>query len=136
MINQMHSINDSVYAHCVNVALISRMIGRWLRLEQQDLNILTCCGLLHDIGKLAIPDEILNKPGKLTDEEFATIKSHPVLGYQMIANQNLDARIKQAIFMHHERYDGSGYPNKLSGESLPNFAMIVAIVVFPVPGFP
>lgn len=127
MINQMHSINDSVYAHCVNVALISRMIGRWLRLEQQDLNILTCCGLLHDIGKLAIPDEILNKPGKLTDEEFATIKSHPVLGYQMIANQNLDARIKQAIFMHHERYDGSGYPNKLSGDSLPNFAMIVAI---------
>ncbi len=127
MINQMHSINDSVYAHCVNVALISRMIGRWLRLEQQDLNILTCCGLLHDIGKLAIPDEILNKPGKLTDEEFATIKSHPKFGYQMLANQDIDTRIKLSVLLHHERYDGSGYPSGLQGEQVPDFAMIVAI---------
>jgi len=67
MIHQMHSLNDTIYAHCVNVALISRMIGRWLHLEQHDLDILTCCGLLHDIGKLTIPDKILNKPGKLTE---------------------------------------------------------------------
>ena len=127
MINQMHSINDSVYAHCVNVALISRMIGRWLRFEQQDLNVLTCCGLLHDIGKLAIPDEILNKPGKLTEEEFTTIKSHPALGYQMLAKQNIDPRIKQAVLLHHERYDGSGYPSGIQKEQLPDFAMIIAI---------
>lgn len=127
MINQMHSINDSIYAHCINVALISRMLGRWLRLEQQNLNILTSCGLLHDIGKLAIPDEILNKPGKLTDEEFKTIKSHPALGYQMLAKQNIDPRIKQAVLLHHERYDGSGYPSGIQGEQVPDFAMIVAI---------
>lgn len=127
MIYQMHSINDSLYAHCVNVALISRMIGRWLHLEQADLDILTCCGLLHDIGKLAIPGEILNKPGKLTDEEFALIKTHPKLGYDMLANQELDSRIKQSVLMHHERYDGSGYPNQLTSEFLPDFAMIVAI---------
>ena len=127
MIHQMHSLNDTVYAHCVNVALISRMIGRWLHLEQHDLDILTCCGLLHDIGKLAIPDEVLNKPGKLTDEEFALIKSHPKTGYEMLRNQDMDSRIKQAALMHHERYDGTGYPNQLSSEFLSDFAMIVAI---------
>lgn len=127
MISQMHSISDSIYAHCVNVALISRMIGRWLRLEQSDLDILTCCGLLHDIGKVAIPDTILNKPGQLTDSEFTLIKSHPKLGFNMLMNQNIDSRIKQSILMHHERYDGSGYPNHLTREFLPDFAMIVAI---------
>ena len=127
MIHQMHSLNDTVYAHCVNVALISRMIGRWLHLEQHDLDILTCCGLLHDIGKLAIPDEVLNKPGKLTDEEFALIKSHPKTGYDMLRNQDIDNRIKQAALMHHERYDGSGYPNQLTSEFLSDFSTIVAI---------
>lgn len=127
MINQMHSINDSIYAHCVNVAMISRMIGRWLHFDQHDLDILTCCGLLHDIGKLAIPNEVLNKPGKLTDEEFALIKSHPKLGYDMLVNQDVDSRIKQSVLMHHERYDGSGYPNGLTSEFLPDFAMIVTI---------
>ena len=127
MIHQMHSLNDSIYAHCVNVALFSRMIGRWLHLEQRDLDIVTCSGLFHDIGKLAIPESVLNKPGKLTDEEFALIKSHPKTGYEMLRNQDVDTRIKQAALMHHERYDGSGYPNKLSSEFLSDFAMIVAI---------
>lgn len=127
MIHQMHSLNDTVHAHCVNVALISRMIGRWLHLEQHDLDVLTCCGLFHDIGKLSIPAEILNKPGKLTDEEFALIKSHPATGYEMLRKQDIDTRIKQAALMHHERYDGSGYPNRLSSEFLADFAMIVAI---------
>lgn len=127
MLNQMHTVSDTIYAHCVNVALISRMIGRWLHLEQHELDILTCSGLLHDIGKLAIPDEVLNKPSKLTDEEFALIKSHPKTGYEMLRNQDIDTRIKQAALMHHERYDGSGYPNRLSSEFLSDFAMIVAI---------
>ena len=127
MIHQMHSLNDTVHAHCVNVALIARMIGRWLRLEQNDLDILTCCGLFHDIGKLSIPEEVLNKPGKLTDEEFALIKSHPKAGYEMLRNQNIDNRIKQAALMHHERYDGSGYPNQLTSEFLSDYSTIIAI---------
>ena len=127
MLNQMHSLDDSVYAHCINVALISRMIGRWLHFEQHDLDTLTCCGLLHDIGKVMIPDEILNKPGKLTDDEFALIKSHPKFGYEMLRNQNIDSRIKRSALMHHERYDGSGYPNGLTDELLSDYAMIVAI---------
>ena len=127
MIQQMHSLNDSVYAHCINVALICRMMGRWLHMEPHDLDTLTCCGLLHDIGKLVIPEEILNKPGKLTDEEFAIVRSHPKYGYELLRNQNIDSRIKKSALMHHERYDGSGYPNGLSDELLSDFAMIVAI---------
>ena len=75
MLFNMRIISDSVYSHCLNVGLISRMIGRWLKLNKHDLNILTAAGLLHDIGKIKIPDEVLNKPGKLTDEEF--LKSGP-----------------------------------------------------------
>lgn len=127
MLYQMHTLEDSVYAHCVNVALIARMIGRWLHFSPSDLNILTCCGLFHDIGKLSIPAEVLNKPGKLTDEEFALIKAHPKYGYELLRNQNIDNRIKQSALMHHERYDGSGYPNGLSGELLIDFATIISI---------
>lgn len=127
MLHQMRSLNDSVYAHCINVALISRMIGRWLHLDSKDLDTLTCCGLLHDIGKALIPDEILNKPGKLNPQEFQVIKSHPKLGYEVLRSQNIDTRIKQVVLMHHERNDGSGYPNGLTGELLADFAMIVAI---------
>ncbi len=127
MLHHMHSLDDTVYAHCINVALIARMIGRWMHLEQHDLDILTCCGLLHDIGKLSIPEDVLNKPGKLTDEEFAMIKSHPKNGYELLRNQDIDNRIKQSALMHHERYDGSGYPNGLSSELLSDYAMIIAI---------
>lgn len=127
MINQMHSLNDSVYAHCVNVALIARMMGRWLHLEQHDLDILTCCGLLHDIGKIKIPDAILNKPDKLTPEEYHIVQAHTKFGYNMLRTQNIDVRIKQAALMHHERFDGSGYPNHLTPEYLTDFPMIIAI---------
>ena len=127
MLHNMRSIDDSVYAHCLNVALISRMIGRWMHFSKHDLDVLTCAGLLHDIGKITIPEEVLNKPGKLTDEEFAMIKAHPKNGYEILKNQNIDSRIKKAALMHHERYDGSGYPNGIEGDLLSDFAMIVAI---------
>ena len=127
MLNQMHSIEDSVYAHCVNVALIARMIGRWLHLEQNDLDTLTCCGLLHDIGKVKIPEAILNKPGKLTDQEYYIVKAHTKFGYEMLRNQNIDPRIKQSVLMHHERFDRSGYPNGLDSTQIIDFAAIIAI---------
>ena len=128
MLYNMRTTSNSVYAHCLNVALISRMIGRWLRFERHDLDVLTLAGLTHDIGKLLIPSDILNKPGALTDEEFAKIKQHPMLGYEILKKQpDLDARIKKAALMHHERCDGSGYPTGLTEDYIDNFAMIVAI---------
>lgn len=128
MIYNMRTMTDSVYSHCLNVALISRMIGRWLKFDRHDLDVLTLAGLIHDIGKLLIPADVLNKPGALTDEEFAMIKQHPKLGFDLLKNQpNLDDRIKKSALMHHERCDGSGYPTGLTEDFIDNFAMIVAI---------
>lgn len=128
MIYNMRTVAASVYAHCLNVALISRMIGRWLKYDHHDLDVLTLAGLLHDIGKLMIPEELLNKTGSLTDEEFAQIKKHPTLGYEILKLQpNMDSRIKKAALMHHERSDGSGYPANLTDDFIESYAMIVGI---------
>lgn len=127
MLYKMRSINDSVYAHSINVALISRMIGRWLKMDKDYLDTLTVAGLLHDIGKLMIPEEILNKPDSLTDEEFEIIKSHPRKGYDILKNLDINPRIKKSALMHHERSDGSGYPSGLTDEFIDEYAMIIAI---------
>lgn len=127
MLNNMRALDDSVYAHSLNVALISRMLGRWLKLDNHNLDVLTCAGLFHDIGKVLIPEEVLNKSGKLTDEEFALIKSHPKKGYDILKPQNIDSHIKKAALMHHERCDGSGYPSGLEEDLIDEYAMIVGI---------
>lgn len=127
MLNNMRALDDSVYVHSLNVALISRMIGRWLKLDRHSLDVLTCAGLFHDIGKVLIPEEVLNKSGKLTDEEFDLIKSHPRKGYEILKSQNIDPHIKKAALMHHERCDGSGYPSGLDEDLIDEFAMIVGI---------
>lgn len=127
MLNNMRALDDSVYAHSLNVALISRMLGRWLKLDNHNLDVLTCAGLFHDIGKVLIPEEVLNKSEKLTDEEFALIKSHPKKGYDILKPQNIDPHIKKAALMHHERCDGSGYPSGLEEDLIDEYAMIVGI---------
>ena len=127
MIYNMRSIEDSVYAHSLNVALISRTIGRWLKLGREDLDTLTLAGLFHDIGKLAVPEEILNKTEALTEEEFALIQTHPLEGNRMLKRTNADPRICRAALQHHERFDGSGYPRNLSEDEIDDFAAIVAI---------
>ncbi len=126
-LHNMRQDEDSVYAHCLNVALISRMMGKWLKLDDSERDILTLCGLFHDIGKISIPDEILNKPDKYTDEEFALIQQHPLFSYKLLKQQPIDERIKKAALQHHERCDGSGYPQKIGGDTLDDFAAIVAI---------
>lgn len=127
MIHTMRSVDDSTYAHCLNVSLISRAIGKWMHMSKEDLDVLTLAGLLHDIGKVQIPDEVLNKQGNLTDEEFALIKSHAKLGHKILKDTDLDLRIKLAALQHHERYDGSGYPRGLESDEIDLFASIVAI---------
>lgn len=126
-LHNMRQDDDSVYAHCLNVALISRMMGKWLKLDDNERDILTLCGLFHDIGKTSIPDEILNKPDKYTDEEFALIKQHPLFSYKLLKHQPIDERIKNAALQHHERWDGSGYPQNIEGNAIEDYAAIVAI---------
>ncbi len=125
--NNIRSVDDTVYAHSLNVALIARAIGKWLHFSLGDLDTLTLAGLLHDIGKTQIPPEILNKQDSLTDEEFETIRSHAKLGYSILKPTRLDTRIKLAALQHHERFDGSGYPRHLSGDEIDDFASIIAI---------
>ena len=127
MLHNLRSVNDSIYAHCINVSLISRMIGIWLKLPQADIDTLTIAGLLHDIGKTKIPDPVLNTKERLTNEEFALIRKHPVFGYDILKQHDLDVRILKATLMHHERCDGSGYPLALKEDDIDDFALIVAI---------
>ena len=127
MLHNMRKITDSTYAHSLNVSLISRMIGMWQDYNADDLETLTLGGLLHDIGKSKIPPEIINKPGRLTPEEYELVKKHSEYGYELLKNQNVSVRIKKIALTHHERCDGSGYPIGLIGDDIDDFANIVAI---------
>lgn len=127
MLQCLRGFDDMTYMHSMNVALICNVIGNWLGLPTEEMDILMTSGLLHDIGKLRIPPEIISKPGKLTDEEFETIRSHPKLGYDILKPKDLDNRVKMAALQHHERFDGSGYPRRISGSEINDFSSIVAI---------
>ena len=127
MLHNMRQIDDSTYAHSVNVALICRLIGKWKNFSEKDMDTLTLCGLLHDIGKSKIPNEIIGKPGKLTDSEYEEIKKHPVIGYNLVKNLDIDQRVKNAVLLHHERFDGKGYPLGLTGSEIDDFTSIVSI---------
>ena len=127
MLHNMRQIDDSTYAHSVNVALICRLIGKWKNFSEKDMDTLTLCGLLHDIGKSKIPNEIIGKPGKLTDSEYEEIKKHPVIGYNLVKNLDIDQRVKNAVLFHHERFDGKGYPLGLTGNEIDDFTSIVSI---------
>lgn len=104
------------------------MMGEWLNITGEDLEDLTLAGLLHDIGKCLVDPELLNKPS-LTDEEFRYVKEHPNLGLKILTDSNsqIDKRIRSAVLMHHERCDGSGYPSGRKGDTITDFAKIVAI---------
>ena len=127
MLHSMRLYDDLTYAHSVNVALICNVFAEWLGMSAEDVNIATLCGLLHDIGKLSIPDSIIKKPAKLTDTEYAVVQTHPVEGYKLLAPYRIDDRIKRAALCHHERSDGSGYPAHLTGSRLDLFTKMVSI---------
>lgn len=83
--------------------------------------------LLHDIGKIGVPDRVLNKPGKLTEEEFALIRNHPIYGAEIVKDISMIPHVKEGVLYHHERYDGKGYPERLKGEEIPLVARIIAV---------
>lgn len=127
MVHNARENTDSVNTHSINVAIICNVIARWLKYSDEDIKLVTVAGLLHDIGKSQIPDEIINKKGRLTPTEFSIIKSHPVYSYNFLVDRGLDKRIVEAALQHHERCDGSGYPNNLKGPQIGEFSKIVAI---------
>lgn len=127
MLHNMRQMDDSTYVHSMNVGLICNLFAHWLRMSEEDIKTATLCGLLHDIGKNKIPSQILKKPGRLTEWEFSVIRTHPKEGYNIVVNSDINEHVKNAILMHHERCDGSGYPLGLTSSQIDPFAKIVAI---------
>ncbi len=128
MLLNMKNRDDSVYNHCIDVALISNMLAKWLHFSEEDQKMATTCGLFHDVGKFLLPSGVLRKPGKLTPSEFSIIKTHTIEGFHLLNRyENIPIHIKNAALMHHEKCDGSGYPYGLPGEEIDRFAKIVTI---------
>ena len=113
--------------HSDRVSEFSVLIGKKIELPENELEILKIGGLFHDIGKIGISDAILQKQGKLTDEEYAEIKKHPIIGANILSNVTLFKDILPIVKHHHERFDGKGYPFGLEGEQIPYLARIAAI---------
>ncbi|MCQ2518582.1 MAG: HD-GYP domain-containing protein [Lachnospiraceae bacterium] len=127
MLHNMRQYDDLTFAHSMNVSLISNVFAGWLGWSAEDRELVTLCGLLHDIGKVKIPDAIIKKPDKLTDEEFAIVKTHPIEGYKILQKQAISPHVMNSALMHHEKCDGSGYPLKITGDKIDRFAKVVTI---------
>lgn len=113
--------------HSVRVAEYSREIARKLNKPEEYLHQIYYAGLLHDIGKIGVPDDIINKPSKLTDEEYSCIKKHPTIGYEILKKLPRLENITVGAYGHHERIDGKGYPQGLKGDDIPELARIIGV---------
>jgi putative nucleotidyltransferase with HDIG domain len=115
--------------HSENVAKYSELIAREMGLSERHCTNIKLAALLHDIGKIGIPENILNKPSRLTDDEFDIIKSHPTIGYTIVKDLKFfkENGVLEAILYHHEREDGSGYPKGLKSAEIHLYAKIIAV---------
>ena len=127
MVHNMRQYDDITFAHSLNVGLICNVFAGWLGLSESEIRLATECGIFHDIGKLTIPEEIIKKPGKLTDAEFAIVKTHPAEGYKILRKYDVDDHVRNAALMHHEKCDGSGYPLGIKGDAIDYYAKLVCI---------
>lgn len=125
--NMMPDENEITYNHCFNCGLLCYVFGRWIGMEDEDLENLTVAGFIFDIGKTKISDELLWKPDRLTPEEFIQMQHHIHLGYELVKNRKLPPHVVSVMIMHHERCDGSGYPARLKENRIDPFALIAAI---------
>lgn len=127
IINTLYEKNHREEQHSKRVGEICQEIGRALGLSEIEVSRLKAVGLLHDIGKIAIEENILNKPGKLSEQERNDIKRHPDIGYRILTSSYDMLELSDGILSHHERWDGAGYPKGLKGEAIPMVARIIAL---------
>ncbi len=113
--------------HSLRVAEYSRELARRMGKSIQEMNDIYYIGLLHDIGKIGIPDRIINKPGRLTEEEYQLVKDHPIIGAEILENISEMPGISIGAHWHHEKYNGTGYPDGLAGEEIPEVARIIGV---------
>jgi len=114
--------------HCERLARYATALGSELQMSDKELAALRRGGYLHDVGKIGIPDTVLLKPGPLTPEEFADMKRHPVIGADLCGNLQSLGQVRPIVQHHHERLDGSGYPDGLRGDAIPVLAQVIAVV--------
>ncbi|WP_237163218.1 HD-GYP domain-containing protein [Paenibacillus sp. BIHB 4019] len=127
LVNTLRMKDGFTLNHCYNVAFYASLLGAKVGVDAEQLEQLKISALLHDIGKIAIPDSILLKPDRLTDEEFSVIKQHPAIGYELLKDLPDVQKILPVVRWHHERIDGSGYPDGLSGDDIPLLVRIVSL---------
>ena len=119
--------DDDTASHSLNVTKYSMLLGQQIGLDEEEMRILGQGAMLHDLGKIGIPDEILKKPGNLDEFEFERIKEHPRLTSEILAPLETSNCYSSIARSHHERWDGNGYPDGLNGENIPLLARIVAV---------
>ena len=132
-VTQIHNmVRDGEYLlhHSIHVSILAGLMGKWLRMPRAQRQKLIISGLIHDVGKLRISNDILNKAGRLTSTELKLVRRHAELGYEMLRYGQLreETDILMGVLQHHERNDGSGYPNKLKREKISDFGRILAIL--------
>ncbi|MGF1665496.1 MAG: HD-GYP domain-containing protein [Acidimicrobiia bacterium] len=126
LIEAMTGVGEDLYGHVYRVSSFATEIGRFMGLEQEDLDRLSTVGVLHDVGKVHVDPAILAKPGPLAADEIHRMRRHPEFGFAMTVDA-YDPRIAEAILHHHERWDGEGYPFGLRGKEIPFLARIVLV---------
>lgn len=127
IVKTLYEKNPREEAHSTRVALLCQQMGSQLDMTEDKIKELEMIGLLHDIGKVAIPDHVLEKEGPLTSSELKEMKKHPEIGYRILSTINEKSKIAEYVLYHHERYDGKGYPKGLQGEEIPLISRIIAI---------
>lgn len=127
-LNQLKEADDYTFDHALRVSILAAMIGKWMGYDQEHIEELAFTGLLFDIGKLKLPTEVLNYPGKLSDKVFEVVKNHAQWGYQtLLKTKGVSQSVKFAALQHHERIDGSGYPLRLKGDQINDYAKIIMV---------
>ncbi|MCR5785243.1 MAG: HD-GYP domain-containing protein [Eubacterium sp.] len=125
--NAIDAKDTYTHGHSARVAKYSGEIARLAGKSENEIHKVYFAALLHDVGKIGISNSIINKNGKLTDEEYAEIKNHPIIGGQILSNISKSPYLELGARYHHERYDGKGYPEGLSGKDIPDIARIIAV---------
>lgn len=127
-LRQLEEKDDYTFNHSLNVSMLATMIAKWLNYTDKQIKQIALTGLFHDIGKLKISDDILHKPGKLTNEEQEIMMKHPIYSYNILLDTvGISKNILVGVLQHHEREDGSGYPYGLKGDKIHEYAKIIAV---------